>query len=53
MTKKIFAQPEMMVVNMRNNDIVTTSKEALMGGYQDNTSALSADRFRDDFDAGY
>ena len=23
--KKIFAQPEMMVVNMKNNDIVTTS----------------------------
>ncbi len=25
MTKKIFAQPEIMVVNIKNNDIVTES----------------------------
>lgn len=52
--KKIFAQPEMMVVNMKNNDIVTTSDPR----YYDNTTTatsgnLGADRFRDDWDAGY
>ena len=53
MTKKVFAQPEMMVVNMRNNDIVTNSRDALLGGTQNNDVSLGADRFRDSWDAGY
>ena len=42
MTKKMFAQPEMMVVNVRNIDIVTASPDAPLGGSQNNDVALGA-----------
>ena len=32
MTKKIFAQPEMMVVNICKNDIIATSGEGVATG---------------------
>ena len=53
--KKIFAQPEMMVVNVKSNDIVTTSRFApLSDDTQDNGVALTpGQRGLDDWDAGY
>ena len=48
MTKKLFAQPELMVVNIKRNDIITGSETATIGA--DVTSVggiLGADRFRD------
>lgn len=54
--KKIFAQPEMMVVNMKNNDIVTASDPR----YYDTTTTTATSgnlapgqRGLDDWDAGY
>ena len=53
MTKKIFAQPEMMVVRMNNNDIVTLSLQnaAFEGGSGD--ILAPGQRGLDDWDAGY
>ena len=55
--KKIFAQPEMMVVNMKHNDIVTASgpKVALGSDYYGGTLPICAPGQRgfDDWDAGY
>ena len=56
MTKKIFAQPEMMVVNMKHNDIVTTSDPKYFNNQSTNaTSGNLAPGMRglDDWDAGY
>ena len=49
--KKTFEQPELMVVRMNNNDIVTISTMSISNGTVD--VQLGADRFRDDWDAGY
>lgn len=56
MTKKIFAQPEMMVVNVKRNDIITdsTEKMGMLGNYDSNvTIAAPGQRGFDDWDAGY
>ena len=53
MTKKIFAQPEMMVVNMKNNDILTNSTMGVLGDYNSSTVTIAApDRFNDYYE-GY
>ncbi len=57
MTKKIFAQPEMMVVNICKNDIIATSGEGVATGDKLGNSFLNTDvsyapdRFN--WDAGY
>ena len=55
MTKKIFAQPELMVVNMKRNDIVTASSETISFGenYNGSSAIEAAGRRMDDWDAGY
>ena len=59
MTKKIFAQPEMMVVYVKNNDIITDSQDAPLGGSQDNDKSLAPglrgifDPYTDWQNAGY
>ena len=45
--KKIFAQPEMMVVNVKSNDIITMSDPNESLGYGE----FAPDRFN--WDAGY
>ena len=51
MTKKIFAQPEITVVRVHTNNIISTSGEGTLGFGGDLTTgtieAGSADRFRD------
>ena len=50
MTKKLFAQPEMMVVNVMHNDIITDSTRiAFSNEAKDGGVACGADRFRDDW----
>ena len=44
--KKMFEQPELMVVRT-NNDIITGSQRALEIGTESAVEAASADRFRD------
>ena len=57
MTKKIFAQPEMMVVNICKNDIIATSGEGVATGnnlgnmYNSTDVSYAPDRFS--WDAGY
>jgi|GEM_PF-2366407 hypothetical protein len=54
--KKIFAQPEMMVVNVKSNDIVTASRFApLSDDTQANEDALAPGMrgIFDPYDAGY
>lgn len=57
MTKKIFAQPEMMVVNVKRNDIITSSTEkmGMLGDYNSSNVTIAApgQRGLDDWDAGY
>lgn len=55
MTKKIFAQPEMMVVNIKNNDIVTMSDPKFSENSWKTGDVILAPGMRgyDDFDAGY
>lgn len=55
MTKKIFAQPEMMVVHMNNNDIVTLSLKAVNETYGAGVGedVFAPGRRMDDWDAGY
>lgn len=50
--KKIFAQPEMTVVNMKSN-IIATSNPKWGGETNAINGNLGADRLRDDWDAGY
>ena len=51
MTKKIFAQPNISVVRLHNNDIVTISKHE---SYNSTYETLAGDRMgREDWDAGY
>ncbi|MBO7546702.1 MAG: hypothetical protein J6T19_08465 [Paludibacteraceae bacterium] len=53
--KKIFAQPEITVVNIKNNDIVTDSRRVLFGtGTKSGSEACSPGlRTFEDWDAGY
>lgn len=53
--KKNFEQPKLMVVRMNNNDIVTTSDQFTLDTNSDHSITIQygADRFRDDWDAGY
>jgi hypothetical protein len=53
MTKKIFAQPEMMVVRMNNNDIVTLSLQSTNFNPETGTILAPGQRGLDDWDAGY
>jgi len=55
MTKKIFAQPEMMVVNMKNHDIITNSPMSVLGDYNSSTITIAApgQRGLDDWYEGY
>lgn len=61
MTKKIFAQPEMMVVNICKNDIIATSGEGVASGNKLGGEYLSTDvsyapgqrGIFDPYDAGY
>ena len=50
--KKIFAQPELTVVNMKHNDIVTTSDPVLSGAFQEGDAVLSAGRRFNDWYEG-
>ena len=53
MTKK-YNTPELQVVHLNNSDIVTNSlPTTTSSSFSDINSVGSADRFRDDFDAGY
>lgn len=46
MTKKIFVQPELMVVNIRKNDILTTSQVTIYGtGYEEGFTDLAPERY--------
>ena len=48
MTKKIFAQPEMMVVNVKKNDIITGSNpDVTLGGIYGGTLPICAPGQRD------
>ena len=52
--KKIFAQPEMMVVNLKNNDIVTASDPKYYNTTTDATSGnLDAGRRFDSWEEGF
>lgn len=57
MTKKIFAQPEMMVVEVKRNDIITSSTEkmGMLGDYDSGSVIMAApgQRGLNDWDAGY
>ena len=46
--KKIFAQPEMMVVNINKNDVIATSTLGMSNeAFSEENKFGSADRFRD------
>ena len=47
MTKKIFVQPELMVVNIRKNDILTTSTTTvtIYGEYSEGFTDLAPERY--------
>ena len=57
MTKKIFAQPEMMVVNVKRNDIITgsTEKMGMLGDYNSGSVNIAApgQRGLNDYYEGY
>ena len=44
---KKYENPMLQVVSINKKDIIATSTDAPLGGSQDNTAALGADRFRD------
>ena len=51
--KKIFAQPELTVVNMKHNDIVTTSDPILNGTYSGGVVLSPGQRDIDSWYEGY
>ena len=51
--KKNFEQPELMVVLMKNSDIVTTSLSFSTEAVSGENAADAAGRRMDDWDAGY
>ena len=53
MTKKIFAQPEMMVVNIIKNDIITDSLPVGDPGSANNAEAPGQRGVFDPYEAGY
>ena len=56
MTKKIFAQPEIMVVRMNNNDIVTNSLQRgadVNSGYGDAPGLRTLDSSFDVWNEGF
>lgn len=56
MKKKYFEQPELMVVRMTNNDIVTTSPYTVgvsSSVYEEGMIDLAPDRRFDSWDEGY
>ena len=49
---KIYNTPMLQIVSIKNNDIVCSSPMLSSTEYSGGT-ILGADRFRDDYDAGY
>ena len=53
MTKKYYAQPEMMVVNVKSNDIITDSIPTNNNPQNGLVGNAPGQRGLDDWDAGY
>ena len=50
---KIYNTPMLQIVSIKNNDIVCSSPLGYNNAYDGSSTILGADRFHDDYDAGY